>query len=238
VLLAGILPHVERKLAAPDERTRAYKAFLAAIAQWGLLDRFSAVGPRPLRVAMPFCGQLGEAPILLPFLVDRLLGRLCGPTCLEVCGCDVLAEPEAFWWPAWREWATQTFGDRVRLAFQRQDLCSDPLPPADLILGVHPAVLEAIARCSGPGQAASDPGVMVEVKPDGPWHDILVNVLRAREVGSLCMFATFYLSEARAVEAILQGLGVASEIRENPHYVGAPVGAQDTHLRFAVIVGP
>lgn len=226
-LVAGLLPHIEKKLAHPDERTLAYMSFLSAISGWGLLD---GLRRDRLRIGFPFCGQLSEAPFLLPFLAEQLLDAPSAT--LQVVGSEVDPVPASFWWPAWRAWAaTQPWGDRIQLEFHVQDSSQVtlPAPHFDLLVGVHPQLLESIASVTTSGDQLD-----VQVKDSSLWHDIIANTVRSCAGGALCIFATFFLSEAKAVKAILEGLGISCEIKENPMYVGLPWSTPDTHLRFVV----
>jgi len=200
---------VERRRASPDHRDKAYGAFLQALADWGVLERLPTDSAGALQVSVPFCQELFEAPLLLPFLRRRLLER-GGASGISAFGCDV--EPQPFWWPAWEAWAAHALGPEVRLELRQRDLAMEPLPPAGLILAVHP-----------------------EVTKGGPWQSILSNVLQSRVAGGQCVFATFYSMEAQETVKLCQGLGARCEVRENPYYAGQPDGV-GTFLRFAVIV--
>lgn len=231
--LAGLLPHIDKCRAQPNLRSEAYQSFLRALVDWGVLDGLPTDESRNVRVGLPFCGQCGEAWFLLPFLSENLIDSGAAAA-ISIHGCDVTAEPQAFWWPAWREWAEQSFGGRISLECHQQDLVSAPLAASDFILGVHPVVLEGAQSTSG--GAASSMDIRVKMKAASPWHSIMANVLRGLAPGGRAVFATFYMSEARAAEQIIASLGLGCEIRENPYYVNHPADAMATQLRFAVIV--
>jgi len=214
--LQSTIAWAEKCLREPDARGKAYLAFLHALGDWGLLEGLPLDSSGVLQVGLPFCGGCSEAPLLLSFLAERFL-PFAGEG-IFVRGCDVDADPAAYWWPAWEEWAAHVLGPRgLRLEVQQQDLAQALLPNAPgLILGVHPLV--------------------TGVDGEGPWRSILANVLASRAPGGRCIFATFYRSEAEKVQSMCQDLGVRCEIRESPHYASTPERTVATHLRFAAIV--
>lgn len=211
---AGVLDStihwVDRRRASPDQRDTAYGAFLQALAGWGCFEGLPTDAAGTLQVSAPFCQEFFEAPLLLPFLAQRLLGP-GGAAGISAFGCDVQSQP--FWWPAWEEWTAHSLGPQVRLELRQSDLAQEQPPPAGLILAVHP-----------------------EVTKGGPWHSILRNVLQSRAPGAQCVFATFYASEAQETLKVCRALGAEGEIRENPHHAGRPADSVGTFLRYAVIM--
>jgi len=219
VSLAQFIPAVEESRRRPSPRDQAYAAFLDAILSLGLLQDIPvAEGSRrhPLvRVSLPFCGALSEAPRLLPFLATHINQTPCA---LELHGCDIDDSPSAYWWPAWEEWTANLHGDRCSLCFQKKDLATERLPVAHfgLVLGIHPLVM-------GVGCEAS-------------WRRIMQNVLNSCQPGGKCVFATFYSFEATSVQRLCKDHGFSAEIRENPHYAMTRSDQAGTHLRFLVFV--
>lgn len=220
--LRSFVEGVKEAATRPTGREKAYIAFLSAIADWGLLKALPTEllggGAGPLvRVSLPFCGALSEAPMLLPFLLNQVRTLISEKTQLHVHACDIDDRPSSYWWPAWQDWTAYTLGDACSLKCQLQDLAEENLPSSafGLVLGIHPLV-------SG-------------VACDIPWCKILSNVLRSCKPGGRCIFATFYLFEAEKVQRICKELGVATHICENPYYVGVPRSQAGTDLRFIVI---
>jgi len=216
ISMASFTVSVKDMQSRPSDREKAYLAFLQAIDSWGLLQDLP-VQSCQVRVSLPFCGALSEAPMLVPFLAQRIAERPTGPVFLDIDACDVDDSPSKYWWPAWQAWVEHLYPGRCKLQVRRQDLAEEALPEAScqLLLGVHPLVM----------------GVGCEI----PWRTIMANVLRSCQPGARCIFATFYTCEAEKVMSICKDLGHTSEMRENPFYAGVKeeVG---THLRFIVIV--
>lgn len=149
--------------------------------------------------------------MLLPFLKECFLGHNHGAAGITVFGCDL--EPQPGWWPTMQEWVSRNLGPSVQLSFAEQDLAQASLPPAGLILAVHPRATLF-----------------------GPWYSILGNVLASRLPGARCVIATFFEVEALAVQEICRSLGARVDIRENPYYAGRPRSDEGTALRYAVLV--
>mmetsp|Transcript_2955 Transcript_2955/g.6447 ORF Transcript_2955/g.6447 Transcript_2955/m.6447 type:complete len:324 (-) Transcript_2955:69-1040(-) len=172
VSLPQFIPAVEESRRWPSPRDQAYAAFLDAILSLGLLQDIPvAEGSRrhPLvRVSLPFCGALSEAPRLLPFLATHINQTPCA---LELHGCDIDDSPSAYWWPAWEEWTANLHGDRCSLCFQKKDLATERLPVAHfgLVLGIHPLVM-------GVGCEASWRRIMQNVLNMhlGIWHSVVL----------------------------------------------------------------
>jgi len=84
-----------------------------------------------LRISVPFCGAFFEAPVLAKFL-SRLLDTRKDFSEVHVLGSDVL--PGA----ARVALASVPADERVHFRYEHLDLAASPLPPADLVLGLHP----------------------------------------------------------------------------------------------------
>lgn len=215
------LAKLEQRRLNPTGRDTAYAAFLDALVAWGLLDRLPVDHRGVLRVNAPFCGAFSEVPLLLPFLSRRFVGegRAAG---LEVYGCDL--EPQGVIWATMTEWARRAHDSKVRLQLEQCDLQAQGLPPAGLVIAIHP----------GPYINPVDPG---------PWLQIISNVLRSCICGGRCIFACFFVEEAEAVKMICERLGVHAEVAESPYYQVDPLplytdyrGVAATPLRYAVVI--
>lgn len=207
-----ILAKVAARQASPTNRDLAYHSFLQLLLGLGMFENLPLDGSGILRVNMPFCGAFSEAPMLLPFLVERVsrLGARCRG--ISVWGSDLEALP--LMWQTYQEWSKRNLGDRVQLMLSQQDLEKETLPQAGLIIAVHPRATLF-----------------------GPWYGILAHVFQSRVQGGRCIVATFFEWEAQAVEKIYRSLGVQVEIRQNPFYSSYAPDAEATPLRYAVIVG-
>lgn len=223
-MVAEGLVRVEKRLANPTSRDAAYASFLRALDAWGYLDDLPLDASGTLRVNAPFSGGFSEAPLLMPFLAAKYLRHAGGAcTSVSVLATDLEASN---WWPTFREWTRRTQGPCARLDFAPWDLLARPLPPAALTLGVHP----------GPDLA---PWLQ------GPWQQIIRNVLTSRARGGRCIFASFYEHEVNGIGAVCQEVGARMEVRDNPYYLQDPtryyedhLGVKATPLRFITIIDP
>ncbi|CAK0834167.1 unnamed protein product [Prorocentrum cordatum] len=200
----------QQRRASPSQRDQALSALLGLLWERGALSALPVDGAGCLRVSSPFCHDYYEAPVLLPFLVDRLIEGGPGVKGIIAFGCDVNAQPR--WWPAWEAWVAKHLGPRVALQLSQQDLSTSAPPPAGLVLGVHP-----------------------EITNGGPWPAILAHVLSSCLPGGLCVFVTFYTQEAEEAARVCRGLGWSCEVLENPHYAGLPASTSGTYMRYAVL---
>merc|ERR1711957_573106 len=114
---------------------------------------------------------------------------------------------------SFKEWTRRTQDPRVQLEFEQRDLAGPRLPPAGLILGVHP----------GPN-LAPDLVIPGHVKSQGnPWRQILENVLGSRAVGGRCIFASFYEHEVEGIRTVRQANGAQVKVCENSYYQTDPM---------------
>mmetsp|Transcript_31018 Transcript_31018/g.68529 ORF Transcript_31018/g.68529 Transcript_31018/m.68529 type:complete len:295 (-) Transcript_31018:10-894(-) len=214
------LARVEQRRLAPTGRDNAYIGFLQAISSWGLLASLPLGSDGALHVNVPFCGGFSEGPLLMPCLVEKL--PILRATSVTLRGSDL--EASQLWWATQKEWVRRCLGSRARLEFSTKDLVKDPLPSAGLTLAVHP----------GPKIEHEGTG--------GVWHQIVANVLQSRAPGGRCIFATFFIEEARALQRICQWCGVSTEVHENPYYGTRPLptyiderGVEATPLRYVLV---
>merc|ERR1712151_1003346 len=115
---------------------------------------------------------------------------------------------------------------RVHLEFLQKDLVTSALPPAGLILAVHP-------------------GPDLSPRNLGPWRYILENVLNSYARGGRCIFASFYEHEVQGIQMICEALDASVEMRMNPYYQTDPMpyyidyaGVKAHPLRYLTIASP
>ncbi|CAE8670053.1 unnamed protein product, partial [Polarella glacialis] len=209
--LESTLIWVRKRLASPDARDAAYQAMVMLLDKNGFFAGLPVDSSGVLVVSAPFCQEFSEAPLLLPFLSERVEGTATG---IAVHGSDVNHQP--YWWGSWEEWTRHTLGSRgVSLQLRKQDLEREQPQRAGLIIACHP-----------------------EVTNGGPWLAILANVLKSRTPGARCAFTNFYRAEAEATARICRAEGASCQILENPFYAGRNPTEVGTCHRFAVIVDP
>eukprot|EP00435_Cladocopium_sp_Y103_P035555 s868_g9.t1 len=156
---------VKEAATRPTGREKAYMAFLSAIADWGLLKALPTEliggGAGPLvRVSLPFCGALSEAPMLLPFLLNQLRTFISEKVQLH-------------------DWTAYTLGDACSLKCQLQDLAEENLPSSafGLVLGIHPLVS---------GVACDIPWCKIICKPGGRCIFATFYLFEAEKVQRIC----------------------------------------------------
>mmetsp|Transcript_25755 Transcript_25755/g.47069 ORF Transcript_25755/g.47069 Transcript_25755/m.47069 type:complete len:279 (-) Transcript_25755:3-839(-) len=214
------LARLEQRRLAPTGRDNAYIGFLQAISSWGWLNNLPLGPDGALHVNVPFCGGFSEAPLLVPCLAGKL--PQLRATSMVIRGSDL--EASQLWWATQQEWVRRSMGAVARLEFATSDLVKDTLPSAGLTLAVHP-------------------GPKIEHEATGGiWHQIIANVLRSRAAGGRCIFTTFFIEEARALQRICQWCGVPTQVQENPYYHIRPLptyidhaGVEATPLRYILL---
>ncbi|CAJ1354611.1 unnamed protein product, partial [Effrenium voratum] len=182
----------------PEWTTAQYQHILDALKDKGYIDRL----PRNLNVSVPFCGHFHEYVALGNFLSENF------PSDVSVFGMELYDDYLVDWAKAQR-WLKKVRG--IRCCIEAGDLAQDPLPSADLAIGIHP-----------------------EVTKGGPWFRIIGSLLRCCK---LCVFATFYKEEKETLVNMInmyQANG-SVEVFENPFYETRELPSHPA-MRFVVVV--
>merc|ERR1712110_890455 len=90
-----------------------------------------------LHVSVPFCGGFSEVPLLLPTLRNHFLQKDRART-VRIFGCDLDLNRFSPWWATFMEWRQREMDPMIELYLDERDLEAFTLPPAALIIGVHP----------------------------------------------------------------------------------------------------
>jgi len=138
-------------------------------------------GSGVVRVAVPFCGSFLEAPVVDAWL-RRLLPSLPAVRSIDVHAHDIHHTAD---FPV----QTLNKGPHITYRASHIDLVRQPMPPADLTLGIHPMI-------TGAG-----------------WDAIVTNVLKNSRVAVFFMFAEV---EKETLEGICQRSGHLCVAKRNP----------------------
>lgn len=162
-----------------------------------------------IRVNIPFCGSLSEAPGLTTFMLEEILPRVpaaqrvrCYCSDVRCCGTQAMTAMKS--------------DPRVVFEVEEKDLSSATLPPAEFTLGFHPQPLTKT--------------------PDRLWERIIQNVLRSSKK---CLFTCWMKSEAEELVRICRSLGSTCTMQRNPCPLpeGVSVSMEETaSMRFHFIV--
>jgi len=195
----------------PKSIAGPYEGLLRVLMERGLLNNLP-VGPQGvLSVGLPFCAALLECPVLMQFLQQNILGRN-GVTDISMVGSDICDGANSQCWKDKERWVQKTF-PRMQLQLRYADLTKELMPPSALIIGCHPE----------------------SSRSDGPWNQIIANVLRSLAPGGICVFGNFYECEVGPLVQMCANAGARAEVIPNPYYQTNPVPAMP-HLQFLVLV--
>lgn len=202
------LPHTSA-LAKVDWVAGPYTRMLDLLQSGGYLECLA--GREEVRVSVPFCGHFHEFAVLGDFLSEHVLS-LPGVQRITLCTTEI-AWQYVYKWSAAELWFRQNH-PAIRMMSKVQDLAEDPLPEADLTIGIHP-----------------------EATKGGRWFQIIASLLQSCSNGFLA-FASFYEVEAQTVRNMVEMCKTPEttvEIVENPHYLGEGTVAHPP-IRYLVLV--
>lgn len=187
-----------------------YTTMLGFLQSNGYLEYLAGRGE--VRVSVPFCGHFFEFAALGKFLNESVLS-LPGARSVFLHATELV-------WTHVHEWAAAELWFRreypaIRMISQVQDLAEDPLPEADLTIGIHP-----------------------EVTKGRRWFQVIASLLQSCSNG-LVVLACFYETEAQTVQNMVEMYKAPEatvEVVENPYYATSDVVDDNPAIRYLVLV--
>lgn len=192
----------------PEDYVGPYEAMLQFLTERGVFVGLPKDAQGVLRVNIPFCSSILEMSSLVPFLTQTFLERQ-GCKSVAISAADV--QDQADTWSVLMRGVRQSCPN-MSLHIRCADLAKESMPPAALILGIHP-----------------------EAANEGPWQQIITNIVRGIVPGGLCVFATFFEFESETVVQMCANVGAKAEVFANPYYDNHPCPFSP-YMRFIIVL--
>jgi len=170
-----------------EEQRQAYAGFLDKVREANILSLLCPDAQGIFRVNAPFAGSFRERPQLVKFLQEEILDKRPEVRAVHLLVTDLVKH-----WDD-RDMMGDASHPRITVEYRQQD-GETPLPPAQLLLGMHPDV-----------GMTTDPFFPHPEyqKYFAKWQRILQSALRSAQVAA---FATLCRDEADAVAMAIQGV--------------------------------
>ena len=205
------LPEFDAAPSQTDWVTGQYHCLLALLQEKGFVQQLRSL-EGVLRVSVPFCGRLREHASLSNFIATHCLA--CpGMQEASIYATDFL-DSYILDWAIAERWCERVHPN-IRLRTRVGDLAQEQLPPADLVIALHP-----------------------EVSTGGFWFRIIGSVVQSC-AGGVCVFGTFYEMEMNTLCNMIdmyKSESAVVEVFDNPHYASHALDSSMPHISFIVVV--